>query len=204
MTHRFWCEMRNVCRRCPGIVPQMSRSCPGNVPEMSRRCSKHPTNKFILMFFFRFYCEICVMFKYHWGQNYYIPFFSFGGILFGNYYRKFYSMKFLGELFTVMTVAVLPLQKRIFRLQLQFFSLCFVGLSHCNITPFLYRILSFHNMICNNFVPSGTFCKTSIVFLLVYLRQFVCYAGVLHCCLFMFSPALERHLKNCSLEPPKC
>ena len=29
---------------------------------------------------------------YHWGQNYYIPFFMFWGIIFGNYYRKLYSM----------------------------------------------------------------------------------------------------------------
>ena len=29
---------------------------------------------------------------YHWGPNYYIPFFMFWGIIFGNYYRKFYSM----------------------------------------------------------------------------------------------------------------
>ena len=30
---------------------------------------------------------------YHWGQNYYIPFFMFWGIIFGNnFYRKLYSM----------------------------------------------------------------------------------------------------------------
>ena len=29
--------------------------------------------------------------NYHWGQNYYIPFFMFWGIIFGNYYRKLYS-----------------------------------------------------------------------------------------------------------------
>ena len=29
---------------------------------------------------------------YHWGQNYYIPFFLFWGIIFGNYYRKLYSI----------------------------------------------------------------------------------------------------------------
>ena len=39
---------------------------------------------------------------YHWGQNYYIPFFMFGGIIFGNYYRILYSIIFLGELITVM------------------------------------------------------------------------------------------------------
>ena len=55
-----------------------------------------------------------------------------------------------------MIVAVLPLQERIFRLQLQFFSLCFVGINYCNVTPFLYRILSFQNIICNNFVPNGS------------------------------------------------
>ena len=32
--HRFF----NLCRRCPGVVPEMSRRCPGVVPEMSRRC----------------------------------------------------------------------------------------------------------------------------------------------------------------------
>ena len=35
-------------------------------------------------------------------ENYYIPFFLFGGIIFGNCYRKLYSIIFLGELITVM------------------------------------------------------------------------------------------------------
>ena len=30
-----------------------------------------------------------------------------------------------------------------------------VGINYCNGTPFLYRILSFQNLICNNFVPNG-------------------------------------------------
>ena len=55
-----------------------------------------------------------------------------------------------------MIGAVLPWKERIFRLQLQFFSLCHVASNCCNVTPFLYRILSFQNLICNNFVPNGT------------------------------------------------
>ena len=39
--------------------------------------------------------------------------------------------------------AVLPWKERIFRLQLQFFSPCYVGINDCNVTSFLYRILSF-------------------------------------------------------------
>ena len=37
-----------------------------------------------------------------------------------------------------MTGAVLPWKEQIFRLQLQFVSLCFVGINCCNITSFLY------------------------------------------------------------------
>ena len=33
---------------------------------------------------------------YHWGQNYYIPYLWFWGIIFGNYYRKLYRIIFLG------------------------------------------------------------------------------------------------------------
>ena len=55
-----------------------------------------------------------------------------------------------------MIGAVLPWKERIFRLQLQFFSLRYVGINCCNVTPFLYRVLSLHNIICTNFVPSGT------------------------------------------------
>ena len=43
-----------------------------------------------------------------------------------------------------------------FWLQLQFFSPCSVGIHCCNVSPFLYRILSFQNIICNNFVLNGT------------------------------------------------
>ena len=39
---------------------------------------------------------------YHWGQNYFIPFVMFGGIIFGNYYRKLHSIILLGELIIVM------------------------------------------------------------------------------------------------------
>ena len=51
--------------------------------------------------------------------------------------------------------AVLPWKEGTFRLQLQFFSPCYVGINYCNVTPFLYRILSFQNIICNNFVSNG-------------------------------------------------
>ena len=40
--------------------------------------------------------------EYHWGQNYYMPFFLFWGNMFGNYYRKLCSINFLEELITVM------------------------------------------------------------------------------------------------------
>ena len=30
-----------------------------------------------------------------------------------------------------------------------------MGINYCNVTPFLYRILSFQNIICNNFVSNG-------------------------------------------------
>ena len=29
-----------------------------------------------------------------------------------------------------------------------------MGINYCNVTPFLYRILSFQKIICNNFVPN--------------------------------------------------
>ena len=43
-------------------------------------------------------------------------------------------------------------RKRIFQLQLQFYSWCCVGINYCDVTPLLYRILSFQNLICNHFV----------------------------------------------------
>ena len=55
----------------------------------------------------------------------------------------------------VVIGAVLLWKERIFRLQLQFKSLCYVRIKYCNATPFLYRILSFQNIICNDFVPNG-------------------------------------------------
>ena len=30
-----------------------------------------------------------------------------------------------------------------------------MGINYCNVTPFLYRIVSFQNIICNIFVPNG-------------------------------------------------
>ena len=63
----------------------------------------------------------------------------------------------LGEMnyFNVM-IAVLSWKERIFWLQLQLFCPCYVEINCCNVTPFLYRILSFQNIICNTFVPNGT------------------------------------------------
>ena len=67
-------------------------------------------------------------------------------------------MMFLGGInyCNVMIGAVLPWQERIFRLQLQFFSLCDVGVNYCDAT-FLYRLLSFsfQHIVCNNSVPDG-------------------------------------------------
>ena len=39
---------------------------------------------------------------YQWGQNYYIPFLSFWGIIFGNSFQETLQHNFLGELITVM------------------------------------------------------------------------------------------------------
>ena len=82
--------------------------------------------------------------KYHWGQNYYIPFFAFWGIIFGNYYRNLYSMIFLGEVnyCNVMVAAVLHGKPQIIRLQLQFFSRFCVGINYCNVTLLLYQFFS--------------------------------------------------------------
>ena len=65
-------------------------------------------------------------------------------------------MIILGESITVMIAAVLPWQEQIFQLQLQFFSPCYAGIKCCNVNPFLYRIVSFQNVTCNNFVPNGS------------------------------------------------
>ena len=54
-----------------------------------------------------------------------------------------------------MIDAVLPWKERIFRLQLQFFSSCYVGTNYCNVTSFLYRLWSFRNQICNKFISNG-------------------------------------------------
>ena len=85
-------------------------------------------------------------FKYHWGQNYFIPFLLFGGIIFGNYCRNFTA--WIPEIINccnVMVAAVLPWKPRKCRLQLQLFSRCCVGISYCNATSFftgfyLFRI----------------------------------------------------------------
>ena len=53
-----------------------------------------------------------------------------------------------------MIGAVFPWTERIFRLQLQFFSPGYVGINYCNVTPFLYSILSFQKIKGNNFVPN--------------------------------------------------
>ena len=76
--------------------------------------------------------------------------FLFGRIIFGDYYRKLYSIIFLGGISccNVRIGAVLPWKPRIFRLQLQFFSLCCVGINYSIVMPFLYRILFFQNAIC--------------------------------------------------------
>ena len=74
-----------------------------------------------------------------------------------------------------MIGAVLSWKERIFRLQLQFFSPCYVGMNCCNVSPFLYRILSFQNKKCNNFVPNGSFHIVDETLLMRGHRQsFVC------------------------------
>ena len=75
---------------------------------------------------------------YHWGQDYYIPLFSFWGIVVDNYCRKLYRMVFLGGInhCNVTIGAVLPCKERIFRMQLQYFSLCYVGFNFFNETRF--------------------------------------------------------------------
>ena len=94
---------------------------------------------------------------YHWGQNHYIPFVCLGELFSVVIAGNFTAYNFRGTIScNVMIGAVLPWQERIFRLQLQFFSPCYVRINYCNATPFLYRISSFQNIICNNFVPNGT------------------------------------------------
>ena len=51
--------------------------------------------------------------------------------------------------------AVLSWKPRIIRLQLQFFFRIPGGINYCNVTLRFYMILSFRNIICNNFVPNG-------------------------------------------------
>ena len=41
------------------------------------------------------------------------------------------------------------------RLQLQFFFRIPGGINYCNVTLHFYMILSYWNIICNNFVPNG-------------------------------------------------
>ena len=67
-------------------------------------------------------------------------------------------MMFLGEFNNcnvMIGAVVLPWKGRIFRLQLQSFFPCYVGINYCNVTPFLDRILSVQNIICKNFVPKS-------------------------------------------------
>ena len=54
-----------------------------------------------------------------------------------------------------MIVAVLLWKDEHFGYGYSFFSPCFVGINCCNVTQFLFRIFSFQNIICNNFVPNG-------------------------------------------------
>ena len=51
--------------------------------------------------------------------------------------------------------AALSWKPRIIRLQLQFFFRIPGGINYCNVTLHFYMILSFRNIICNNFVPNG-------------------------------------------------
>ena len=101
----------------------------------------------------------CSLRGYHWGQNYSIPFFRFGE-LFSKLLQDTLKHIISGgvDFCNVMIGAVLPWKELIFRLQLQFFSPCYVTINYRNVTPFLYRILSFQNIICNIFVPNGKPC----------------------------------------------
>ena len=54
-----------------------------------------------------------------------------------------------------MIAAVLHWKPRIFRLQLQFLSRCYVGTNCCNATLHLYMNLFVQNTICNDFVSNG-------------------------------------------------
>ena len=53
-------------------------------------------------------------------------------------------------------------KERVFRLQLQFLSPCYVRINYCNVTSLLYRIYTFQNTICNNFVPNGSVIDLSM------------------------------------------
>ena len=81
---------------------------------------------------------------YHWGQNYYIPLLN----VLGNYFRLLLQETLQHNIpgglkyCNVTNGAVLPWKERIFRLRLQFFSRCCVGIHYCNVTPFLQDYLS--------------------------------------------------------------
>ena len=83
------------------------------------------------------------------GQDYYILFFfffSFGGIIFGSLLQETFEHDLLGgnNYCNVVICAVLPWKERIFWLQSTVFSLrAMWEWNCCNVTPFLYMILSF-------------------------------------------------------------
>ena len=105
----------------------------------------------------------------HWGQNYDIPFFFRCGELFSVIVPENLQRDILAGInyCNVVIGAVLPWKERRFRLQLQFFSLCYVGINYCNVTPFPYRILSSQNIIRNNFVPNGIYTDISVRYLIL-------------------------------------
>ena len=60
----------------------------------------------------------------------------------------------------VMIGAVLSWKPRVFRLQLQVFSLCCVGINYCDVMPLHYRLYVFRtrkNIVCNGTHFWGTF-----------------------------------------------
>ena len=98
--------------------------------------------------------------QYHRGQNYYIPFFSFGEF-FSVVIIETLQHAILGEInyCNVRIGAVFPWKvpmETTNPFQLQLFSLCYVGINFCNVTLFLYRMLPFQNIICSNFVLNST------------------------------------------------
>ena len=90
---------------------------------------------------------------YHWGQNSYIPFFLFGGIIFGDYYRK---PIFLGGInYRNVMIGVLG-RNEYFSYSYSFSLQAMWELITLMRPPFPLQFWSFEDIVCTSFVPNGT------------------------------------------------